>query len=141
MTIARHALQHFYATENLPADGNQNAWIDWVTVFDIPMPLPNIFGRVAILPYHDLHHVVTGYHTDEPGECEIGAWTLATGKGPLLGMIYDGMTTTLGLIRFRERTLRAWRRGRTCRNLYAYPLEELFEMDVEQLQELVGIDA
>ena len=137
MTTARDALKEFYRVENLPEHGNLTVWIDWVTMFGIPLPLPNIFGRTKILPYHDLHHLVTGYHTDEVGECEVGAWCMATGRGPLLGHIYDGMTTTMGFLRFPKRTLAAWRWGRQCTNLYAYPLEELLDMEVDELRRLV----
>ena len=137
MAIAREALQQFYVDEGLPTHGNLTVWFDWVKLFGVPLPLPNIFGRTKVLPYHDLHHIVTGYQTDEVGECEIGAWTMATGGGPLLGHVYDAMTLTMGLIRFPERTKAAWRRGRRSKNLYAYPLDTLLEMDVEELQALV----
>ena len=139
MVKARTALQEFYATEGLPPHGNLTVWVDWVTVFGVHLPLPNIFGRYKVLPYHDLHHLVTAYGTDEAGECEVGAWTLATGGGPWLGLIYDTMTTTLGFVRFPRRTLAAWRRGRASRNLYAYPLGDLLEMDVAAVRALARI--
>ena len=82
MTVAREAIQAFYRQENLPAHGNVNVWVDWVTAFGIKFPFPNILGRNKVLPYHDLHHIVTGYRTDEAGEFEVGAWCLATGKNP-----------------------------------------------------------
>jgi len=141
MTTGREAMKRFYRRENIPDHGNLTVWIDWVTVFGINMPLPNIFGRTKVLPYHDLHHIITGYKTDEVGECEIGAWCLATGKGPLLGYVYDSMTTGLGMIRYRERTLAAWRSGRKCKTLYEYPLEELLDMEVDELRALAGLEA
>ena len=140
MTTGREALKAFYERENLPAHGNQTVWVDWVTAFGIPFPLPNLFGRTKVLPYHDLHHIITGYRTDEAGECEVGAWCLATGKEPLLGILYDGISTTLGLLRFRERTLAAWRQGRKCQTLYHYPIEELLDMEVEDIRALAGLE-
>jgi len=140
MTVAREALLQFYRREQLPTHGNQTVWVDWVTVFGVQLPLLNIFGRARVLPYHDLHHLVTGYRTDEAGECELGAWTLACGSGPLLGKVYDTMTATLGLIRFRERTVAAWRRGKRCQTLYAYPIDTLLEMEMDALRSLTGMD-
>lgn len=140
MTNARTALTSFYKTENLPADGNQSSLIDWVTVFGIPMPMINTESRKRILPYHDLHHLVTGYGTDEAGEYELGAWTIATGKGPLLGRLYDGMAATLGLIRYPRRTVAAYRRGLQSRNLYDHALQDLLEMDVATLRTLANVD-
>ena len=141
MTVAREAIQAFYRQENLPAHGNVNVWVDWVTAFGIKFPFPNILGRNKVLPYHDLHHIVTGYRTDEAGEFEVGAWCLATGKNPLLAYLYDVPAALLGLIRFRKRTIAAWKRGRNCETLYQYPLEELLEMEVDALKELTRIDA
>ena len=141
MTTARTALQAFYQRENLPAHGNVDVWIDWVTFFGIKMPFPNIMGRNKVLPYHDLHHLVTGYRADEAGEYEVGAWCLAAGGEPLVGYFYDVPAVLLGLIRFRERTLAAWRRGRNGQTLYHLPLEELMEMDVDALKALAQVDA
>ena len=136
---ARQAMQQFWADEALPADGNQGAWIDWLPVFGVPMPIPNFAGRTELLPYHDLHHMVTGYHTDEIGECEIGAWTAGTGgRQPWLGRIYDGLGLAWGMLRAPRRTLAAYRRGQASRNLYDRPLEELLEMTVPELQALTA---
>ena len=131
---ARQAMHAFWAVEALPADGNQDAWIDWIPVFGVPVPLPNPQSRASLLPYHDLHHMVTGYHTDELGECEIGAWTAGTGgPQPLLGRIYDGLGLAWGLVRCPRRTVAAYRRGRASRNLYAWPIEELLEMTIDEV--------
>ena len=141
MTNARAALQDFYRRENLPEHGNVDVWVDWVTVFGLKLPFPNIMGRNKVLPYHDLHHLVTGYGATEAGEYEVGAWCLAAGGEPLVGYVYDVPAVLLGLIRFRKRTIAAWKRGRTGQTLYHLPLEELMEMDVDALKALAQVDA
>lgn len=136
-TTARQAMKAFWKAEDLPADGNASAWIDWLPVFGIPMPVPNPAARVAVLPYHDLHHMVTGYHTDECGECEISAWTVATGgRQPWLGRVYDSLGLAWGLVRCPRRTIAAYRRGLASRNLYGRPVEELLDLTVDELREL-----
>lgn len=140
MTItARQAMKQFWASEDLPAHGNRHVWVDWLPVFGVPIPIPNLAGRAELLPYHDLHHMVTGYHTDEIGECEIGAWTVGTGGAqPWMGRVYDSLGLAWGLIRAPRRTLAAYRRGRASRNLYDRPLGELLEMSVPKLKALTS---
>ena len=141
MTTARRALQDFYQREHLPAHGNVDVWVDWVTVFGRRVPFPNIMGRNKVLPYHDLHHLVTGYNADEAGEYELGAWCLAAGGEPLIGYLYDVPAVFLGLIRFPKRTLAAWRRGRHGQTLYHLPLDTLMDTDVDVLKAMAKVDA
>ena len=141
MTIARDALQDFYRQENLPDHGNVDVWVDWVTLFGVKLPFPNIMGRSKVLPYHDLHHLVTGYGADEAGEYEVGAWCLAAGGEPLVGYVYDVPAVLLGLIRFRKRTLAAWKRGRDGQTLYHLPIDQLMEMTVDELKALAQVEA
>ena len=136
------ALQQFYVRENLPPVENPEGCFVWIEVDEtISIPVPNTATRRAVLRHHDLHHMITGYGTDRVGECEMGAWGLATGSGPLTAMLFDTLTTAAGLVLFPKRTLAAWRRGRTCRNLYFEPIEDLMAMDVAVLRTLVGLDA
>ena len=141
MTTGRQALSDLQIDMGEYIEGDPDAWIDWTPAFGIQWPVPNVFGRYRVLPYHDLHHVITGYSTDGPGECEMGAWGLAAGEAPLIGRFFDLLTTTFGLVLFRERTLVAWRRGRACRALYGYPLTDLLDMDLGELRVLAGLEA
>ncbi len=61
--------------------------------------------RRAIRP-HDLHHVATGFGTDNAGEGELSAWPLRRGlrgTGAYVGAIVV-MNTTVGLLVASRRT-------------------------------------
>jgi len=134
MLTAKQAIVDFYIREELPEDGGVTKWFDWTTAFGLPFPIPNPAARVVLVPYHDLHHIVTGYRTDEAGESEVGAWCLGSGGGPVLGQIYDLGTFFLGLMRFPSRTVGAFYRGRQGRNLYRRPASEWMTWGVEDLR-------
>jgi hypothetical protein len=51
-----------------------------IGMFGVPFRLPSTRGRRRDVPLHDLHHVLTGFATDWPGEAEIGIWEI-TAKG------------------------------------------------------------
>jgi len=107
--------------------------------FGLPVPVYNSRARLAVLPYHDLHHVVTGYDTSEEGEAAVGAWTLGTrrpgARGPVVGWVYDLGTLGLGLLRAPRATLRAFYRGRRSHNLYARPLSDCLSASLGELEE------
>lgn len=135
----RAALVEFRATEGLPPDGLKDGLLDWGRAFGLPMPIPNIAARQPLIPYHDLHHLMTGYRTDEVGEAEIAAWTLASsGPSPALGTFYDRAAMLLGVIRAPGRVARAYARGRGRQNLYGQPLEALYDADVRALRAASG---
>jgi hypothetical protein len=140
--MVRHALEVFYETEGLPAGGTDGARLDWARAFGLPVPIPNVPARLAVLPWHDVHHLMTGYRTDEAGEGEVAAWTLATGGGPALGRFYDLGAFLVGLVRFPTRTRAAFYRGRQGRNAYGRSLDELLAADPDALRAEAGpIDA
>ncbi|MEZ4317160.1 MAG: hypothetical protein R3F61_06640 [Myxococcota bacterium] len=141
MVAVQDALGEFYAREHLPDGGTDGSYFDWARAFGMPFPIPNTRVRLAILPYHDLHHLVAGYATDEAGEGEISGWTLGTGGGPLFGEMYDLGAFLLGLVRFPRRSVAAFYRGRQCRNLYRKPAEECMAQSVETLRAWCGADA
>ena len=95
----------------------------------------------GLLPFHDLHHVVTGYGTGLIGEAEISAYELRGGcKSAMvfilcLGAILVGMFVAPGRIR------RAWQRAAGTRTLYHTNIlyDELLEMSVADLREHLGI--
>ncbi len=69
----------YFAENGLPADGGyDDGWVV-IRVKGIPVfAFPNTEGRKRDAPFHDLHHLVTGYGTDLIGEAEIGAWELGS---------------------------------------------------------------
>ena len=71
-----------YCVDNrLPKDGGLSArnWV-LVTVGGIQLRLKNFQWRQRAIPYHDLHHVLTGYACSVKGEFEMAAWEFAAGR-------------------------------------------------------------
>lgn len=97
--------------------------------------IPNTERRKYFIPYHDLHHIVTGYGNSRIGEGEIGAWELGTDcwqepQAVLLNLA--GMTT--GLLYSPGRIYRAFLHGCNCHNLYALDVKALLGMPFEQVE-------
>jgi hypothetical protein len=95
----------------------------------------------GLLPFHDLHHVVTGYGTGLVGEAEISAYELRAGCRSVMvftlcvGAIVGGMFVAPG------RIWRAWKRAGATRTLYrtTVPYDALLEMSVGDLRQQLGI--
>lgn len=114
----RQGRDAYFVAAGLPADGGYED--DWVKIELRGIPVfafPNTAARRRAVPFHDLHHVLTGYRTDFSGEAEIGAWELASGCS---GAALQLNLRVFGLlVPFRPRRLfRAFVRGRHSRNLY-----------------------
>jgi len=113
------ARQQYFAANGFGDDGGYDTdWVD-VKIGPIPARIPNTAGRKRAVPFHDLHHVVTGYRTTFRGECEIGAWEVASGCGDhwvawLLnfGVFGAGLLFAIGDV------WRAFLLGRRSQNLY-----------------------
>ena len=91
-----------------------------VRVGPIAWYVPNTPMRKRALPLHDLHHIATGYGTTLFGEAEISAWEVGSGG---LGKYPNGWPYVLGLIVVGlllnpRATINAYRRGRSCTNLF-----------------------
>ena len=141
MTYPADALATFYAQEGLPADGGISATTDRVTAFGVPMTIPNPPLRARVLPIHDLHHLLTGYGTDEVGEGEVSAWALGAGnRHHLFGLVYDSGAFLIGLLQGPRRLFSAFVRGRRGRTLYDQPAAHWMDMTVEALAAHCGVD-
>src|SRR5258705_2248096 len=79
-----------------------------VYFFKWPIYLPN----PGFLPWHDLHHVVTGYATGLIGEAEISAYELRAGYSSL--MVFILCIGAIGVAMFVApgRIIKAWRRAK-----------------------------
>jgi hypothetical protein len=97
----------------------------------------------GLLPWHDLHHVATGYGTGLIGEAEISAFELRAGCRGLLVFILCLGAIGLGMLIAPRRIIRAWRLARGKRTLYrtAIAYDELLEMKVVELRQHLGIPA
>jgi ubiquinone biosynthesis protein Coq4 len=106
-------------------------------VWKWPISLPN----PGLLPWHDLHHVVTGYGTGLVGEAEISAYELRGGcKSVMVFILCLGAIFFASFIAPR-RIWRAWRRAKNARTLYytSLPYEEVLNMNLVDLRRHLGI--
>jgi hypothetical protein len=102
-----------------------------------PVYVPN----PGFLPWHDLHHVITGYGTGLIGEAEISAYELRAGCGSLMIFILCVGAILIALFVAPRRVCRAWKQAKGARSLYhtRVPYEELLEMNVADLRESLGL--
>jgi hypothetical protein len=105
--------------------------------------LPNGPSRQRAIAQHDIHHVITGYGTDLAGEAEIGAWELRGGCTSAFLWAINLAAVAGGLILAPRRVLRAFRRARGAKTLYALGLlaSEVEGLSVEELRRRVGFSA
>lgn len=142
MTDPRRALASFYEREGLPADGGVTATTDTVRFLGLPLTIPNPPVRARVLPIHDLHHLVTGYGTDEIGEGEVSAWALGAGnRHHLFGLVYDSGGFLAGFVQAPKRCAAAFYRGRRGRTLYDQPAAHWMEQSVEEIRLHCGSEA
>ncbi len=138
----REARAVYFAENGFPPDGGYaKRWVIFA-VGPLPFAFPNTEGRRRAVPYHDLHHVATGYATDLAGEGEIGAWELATGCGHHPAAWVLNLLAMYGaLFVSPRRVFRAFVRGRHCRNLYGEELgADLLEETVPALRSRLALD-
>lgn len=102
-----------------------------------PVYVPN----PGFLPWHDLHHVVTGYKTGLVGEAEISAYELRAGCGSLMVFILCVGAIMIAMFVAPRRIRRAWTLAKGARTLYhtKVPYETLLQMSVVDLRESLGL--
>ncbi len=139
----KQAREAYFAENHFGADGGYSSPYVLVRVFKLPVAFPNVPARVAAVRFHDLHHVLTGYATDFRGECEIGAWEVASGCGRFgAAWVLNLFALAHGLPVWPGRILRAFARGRRGRNLYRQQYDDaLLEREVEPVRRELGLDA
>ena len=151
MTV-RAARDAYLAENGFTLEAYDAKWTD-ASAFGVRFRVPNTpRHRVAIM-LHDLHHVATGYGTDQIGEGEISAWEARAGLRAL-GAYVAGIVLTGamgGVLLAPRRAVDAWRAARGASSLF--PLcrlpsaafdaryEELLEMTVGELRRLLGVSA
>jgi ubiquinone biosynthesis protein Coq4 len=102
-----------------------------------PVYLPN----PGYLPWHDLHHVATGYQTGLVGEAEISAYELRSGCRSLFIIMLCVGAMVIAMFVAPQRVLRAWKVARGTRNLYRRHVsyDSLLDMTVGELRDMLGI--
>ena len=108
-----------------------------VYFFRWPIWLPN----PGFLPWHDLHHVITGFQTGLIGEAEISAYELRGGCGSVMIFILCVGAIMIGMFVAPRRIWRSWRESRGATNLYHTTMayETLLDMSVGDLREKLGL--
>jgi hypothetical protein len=135
------AREQYFIANGLPSDGGYG--LEWVPVQlgRVRLYIYNSNARRRAVPYHDLHHVLTGYDASATGEAEIGAWELAAGTRPhWFATTINVPAVFIGLCVAPNRVFEAFRRGRRCRSLYGEPLtREVLASDVADVQRRLGL--
>ncbi|CAN5924838.1 hypothetical protein BH11MYX4_BH11MYX4_69200 [soil metagenome] len=131
----RAARALYFENNGFGADGGYGAaWVDF-KLGPLPFPFPNTPQRIDAVKFHDLHHVLTGYDTDFPGELEISAWEIAAGcKGYAAAWVLNLGGMAAGLFTCPVRVLDAFARGRRSRTLYGESFDPLLEQTVGALR-------
>jgi len=136
------ARARFFEEAGFGADGGYgDRWVE-IRVGRLPLWFPNTEGRRRAVPFHDAHHILTGYSTALPGETEIAAWEVATGlRRHYLGWLLDLLGFAAGLVINPRRVYRAYVRGRHSANLYGREWDDaLLAREVGELRRLCGLD-
>lgn len=139
----RNALGDYFRDNGFGPDGGYSAnWVDF-SLGPIPFPFPNSPARKRAVPYHDLHHLVTGYRTDLRGEFEISAWEIGAGCKDYVAawqLNLGGMAGGLALCPLR--CFRAFVRGRRSHTFYGQPYDDaLLSLTIGEARRQLGLGA
>jgi len=122
-----------------PNGGYDEAWVDF-KLGTVPFPFPNSPARKKAVPFHDLHHVVTGYTTDFRGEVEISAWEIGAGcKTVWFAWMINLGGLLAGMMIAPRATARAFARGLDSHTLYGESYDALLEQRVEDVKTRLGL--
>lgn len=141
--LVREARARYFA-ENGLGDGGYDDRFVVLRAFGWPvLAFPNTAERVRSVRSHDVHHVLTGYATTWRGEGEIAAWELASGcRDHVAAWLLNLSAAAIGLAIAPRAIVRAFRRGRACRNLYEREWsDEILDLPVGALRRELGLDA
>jgi hypothetical protein len=118
------AREIYFAINGFDGGGYDDRWVKVEFGF-LRFYFPNTKSRAKAVKYHDLHHVLTEYETNLDGECEIGAWEVASGCGTYVTAWFLNLSAlALGLFINPKSTYRAFLRGRQSSYLYRLPFDE-----------------
>jgi hypothetical protein len=148
------AIKAYFADYGFGEDGGYDAKTVKLKLGPIRVSLKNVDARKKAVPYHDAHHILTGYLPSEPtvkigsplweGEAEVAAWEIGTGW---IGLRYwaepwliNSYALMIGLFVCPRKTFRAYVRGRASSNLYSRPFnDELRRHTLGELRRQLGL--
>ena len=136
----RDARRQYFAVNNFGWGGYDDTWVK-VEYGLLRFYFPNTNGRVKVVKYHDLHHILTEYGTSLSGETEIGAWEVATGcTRSLAAWLLNLSGFAWGLVINPKGVYKAFLRGRQSTNLYHLPFnDELLSSRVGYLRQQLNL--
>ncbi len=138
----RAARDRYFADNGFgPTGGYDDKWVE-LHLGPMTVPFPNSKGRAKAVPYHDLHHIVTGYGTDFASETLISAWEIGAGCGTAFAVWVINLSAFgAGLFSAPRRTFAAFRRGRRSASLYDQAIEPLLAATVTEVRTKTGTPA
>ncbi len=140
--LVKEKLQEYYENSPFNEDGDINK--DTILLYAGPylIPMPNSGIRREAIPYHDLHHMFTGYSNSRIGEGEVGAWELGSNcwQRPITVFLNLGGVST-GLLYSPYRMYKAFLRGCSSKNLYSLPLNKIYTSNVPEIESYLFISS
>lgn len=138
--LVKEKLQQYYVSSPFSEDGDINK--DTILLYAGPylISMPNSDVRREAIPYHDLHHIFTGYSNSRIGEGEVGAWELGSNcwQRPIAVFLNLGGLST-GFLYSPRRMREAFLRGCRSRNLYSLPLNKIYTSKVTEIESYMFI--
>ncbi|MBV1856928.1 MAG: hypothetical protein KUG77_00860 [Nannocystaceae bacterium] len=142
MTTLLQARSTYFEANGFGADGGYSKSTVTVVVFGLPVSFPNTQARRRAVVFHDLHHIATGYLTNNLGESEISAWELGSGCWAYrAAWVLNTWGLLLGGFKNPARVFQAFVRGRQTTNLYGRDADALLAREVEDVRQEMGLDA
>lgn len=132
----REARKIHFRDNGLPLDGGyEDTWTP-LKAGPLTVYLFNSQSRKASVQLHDIHHIVTGFHSDLCGEAEISAWELAAGIHDKYFAGAIGLLAVFyGSILYPRRTFAAYLIGKNSKTLYNRNISEaLLNQSLSDLQ-------
>ncbi|MBS0448801.1 MAG: hypothetical protein JSR59_22995 [Proteobacteria bacterium] len=148
------ARERYFAAYGFDAGGYRARHVH-LRVAGMALTLPNVQARQAALPYHDVHHILTGYAPatsttpiGDPawhGEAELAAWEFGvqrTALGQWEVWLVNSYAVVIGLARCPGKVVRAYLRGCSSDTLYGQPIDagRLDHQPLAQLRSQLGLD-
>lgn len=136
----KEARELYFSANGLGDGGYDEPWVH-VQFGPLPIRFPNTPARVRSVRLHDLHHLITGFHTDLAGEAEIAAWEIASScRDHYAAWLLNLLAMAYGLWLCPRRLARAFFCGRQSANLYHRDFApDLLELTVSQLRQQVSL--
>jgi len=118
--ILKDALQIYFSRHHFPNGGYEKKFFN-IKIGKLKIPFPNTEGRKKAVKFHDIHHVLTEYDADWPGEVEIGGWEIGSGCGKhYIAWFLNFGSFTWGVFSYPQKLFKAFMHGRNTKTNFYY---------------------